>query len=296
MIRILLAALAALALAAPAAAQHRAADAEALLAADRAFAAAAAHAATPADAIAAMLDAEAVMPAPPAGFAIGRDAILAALRAGPAWQSGTVSWAPIRGGVSADGTHGFTFGFLAVTAGDPARANRKYLAYWIHRAEGWRVVAWRQIPRQPGAASTDMLAPSLPAFEATPSADPARIAANQANLAAAEQAFSDRARTVGLRRAFREFGREDAMNMGGGAGFTLGAEAISRAVAGEEATSPVHWSTERSFVAASGDLGVSIGTIHTNAPAAADGRAGAFPFFTIWRRDTPDGPWRYIAE
>ena len=59
--------------------------------------------------------------------------------------------------------------------------------------------------------------------------------------------------------------------------------------------SPVRWATERSFVASSGDLGVSIGTIRTNRPGA-DGRPDDFPFFTVWRRDRPDAPWRYIAE
>ena len=60
-------------------------------------------------------------------------------------------------------------------------------------------------------------------------------------------------------------------------------------------TSPVRWSTERSFVAASGDLGVSIGTIHRNS-ATPEGQPASFPFFTVWRRDSANAPWRYIAE
>src|SRR4051812_47401943 len=114
-------------LAAPAArAQTPQQNADSLLAADRAFAAAAASAATPADAVAAMFDAGIVMPGGP-DLMIGRDAVLAQFRAAPAWQSGNVSWRPVRGGVSADGTQGFTWGYLDVTAGDPARRARKYL-------------------------------------------------------------------------------------------------------------------------------------------------------------------------
>ena len=60
-------------------------------------------------------------------------------------------WAPIRAGVSADGLQGFTFGYLSLDAGDPARRERKYLSYWVRRAEGWRVVAYRQGPGAPGA-------------------------------------------------------------------------------------------------------------------------------------------------
>ena len=57
----------------------------------------------------------------------------------------------------------------------------------------------------------------------------------------------------------------------------------------------IHWSTERSFAASSGDLGVSIGTISPNEPGRRKAAKG-FPFFTVWRRDGPDKPWRYIAE
>ena len=293
MLRFLLIALALLA--APAAARDARGDVDALLAADRAFAAAAAHAASAADGLAPMFDAEAVMPLPGRGHVAGREAILAALRASPAFRDGTAAWAPIRGGISADGSQGFTFGFLTLTGGDPARRNRKYLAYWVRRPEGWRVAAWRQLPRPPGEVSTAMLPPSLPGFAARPSRDPRRLAAHRRSLAAAEQAFSDRAQRGGLRAAYREYGRADAMNMADGAGFAIGLEAITAHFPDGEGASPVRWSTTRSLVAASGDLGVSIGTIYRNAPGA-EGRPDAFPFFTVWRRDRPDGPWRYIAE
>ena len=200
--------------AAPAArAQSAQANVDTLLAADRGFAAAAASAATPADALAAMFDAEVVVPGGPE-LSVGRDAALAAFRAAPAWQTGTVAWHPVRGGVSADGTQGFTYGYLTVTAGDPARRERKYLAFWIRRPEGWRVAAWRQLPLQPGGEPTAARPPLVPAFAAAPNADPAVAARHQTSLAAAERAFSDRAQAIGLAAAFREYGRPDAVNLG----------------------------------------------------------------------------------
>ena len=296
MIRYLLAALTAcLLLASPAAARSARANVEALLAADRAFSAAAARAPSAADGLAAMFDAEIIAPFPGRGLVIGRDAVVAAFRAAPGFGEPGISWAPVRGGISADGTQGFTFGFLTMNGGDPARRNRKYLAYWVHRPQGWRVVAYRNIPRQPGEVSTAMLAPSLPRFAARPRTDARLIVAQQASLAAAEHAFSDRAQQVGLRTAFREFGREDAMNMYRGAGFDIGLDAITGNFDANETVSPVSWGTEHSFVASSGDLGVSIGTIRTNRPGTS-GRPDSFPFFTIWRRDGPNAPWRYIAE
>ena len=283
--------LALLLVAAPAATQTNAqASVEELLSADRAFSSVASNADDPAIGIAAMFDAEVTVPSPK-GHVIGRDAALALFRENPSYKEGKVSWAPVRGGISADGTQGFTYGFLSLTGGDPARRERKYLAYWVHQPEGWRVVAYRQQVREPGDVSKDMFSPSLPAFTAEPKDDAELIANHNRSIAAAEKSFSDRAQIVGLKTAFREFGREDAMNMYGGAGFTYGLDAV---VAGfkEEGPAKIHWSTERSFAASSGDLAVSIGTIKPNDPSGGP----AFPFFTVWRRDGPDKPWRYIAE
>lgn len=263
---------------------------EELLAADRAFSTAAAKAANPAMIFEIMLDPEAVMPSPK-GHAVGRNAVLALFRENPSYKEGKVSWAPIRGGISADGMQGFTYGFLSLTGGDPARRERKYLSYWVKQPEGWRVVAYRQQVREAGEVSKAMITPSLPAFAAEPIGDEKVIEGHNKSVAAAEKAFSDRAQVVGLKTAFREYGRPDAMNMYGGAGFAYGLDAV---VAGfkEEGPAKIHWGTERSFAASSGDLAVSIGTIRSNDPKDA----AAFPFFTIWRRDGPDQPWRYIAE
>jgi ketosteroid isomerase-like protein len=296
MIRFALAALiACLLLVGPAAARTPQQNVAGLLAADRAFSTAAAHAPSAADALAAMFDAEIVAPFPGQGLVVGRDNVAAAFRAAPGFDAPGISWTPIRGGISADGSQGFTFGFLTMEGGEPARRNRKYLAYWVHRPHGWRVVAYRNIPRQPGEVSAAMLAPSLPGFSARERRDARLLEAQRASLAAAEHGFSDRAQQVGLRVAFREFGREDAMNMYRGAGFDIGLDAIAGNFDANENVSPVSWGTEHAFVASSGDLGVSIGTIRQNRPGA-DGQAHSFPFFTVWRRDGPNAPWRYIAE
>jgi ketosteroid isomerase-like protein len=73
------------------------------------------------------------------------------------------------------------------------------------------------------------------------------------------------------------------------------AEAISAGVDNGEPVSPVRWSTARSPVASSGDLGIAMGIIRRSQPGA-DGRPDIASFFTVWRRDRPDGEWRYIAE
>ena len=114
-----------------------------------------------------------------------------------------------------------------MTGGDPARRERKYLSYWVKRPDGWRVVAYRQTVREaPGDVSKDLLAPSLPTFTAAPQNDAALSDSIKNSIAAAEKAFSDRAQVVGLKKAFHEYGREDAMNMYAGSGFSIGLDAI----------------------------------------------------------------------
>lgn len=267
--------------------------ADELLAADRAFAAAAAGV-DMVTGLSAMFDAQVVMPLPGGQFARGREAAIAALRANPFNAASRVEWAPVRAGISADGRHGFTFGFLTTRGDDGSVRPGKYLAYWIRTPQGWRAAAYKRVPRPEGEVSTALLAPALPA-RLVPAA-PGAVAAerHRESLRAAEQAFSDEAQRIGLGPAFQRNGSADAMNMGAGPGFTLGAEAIGGAMP-PGATSPVSWHADDALVAGSGDLGVTWGVIRPNQAPAAGQPAGS-SFFTVWRRAGADGRWLYIAE
>lgn len=276
----------------------RGAAVESLLAADRAFAAAAADTEM-ADALAAMFAPEVMMQVPgPALFAEGREAAREALRATPGNAGARAGWAPVRGGISADGTHGFTFGYLNVRRADGTLSPQKYLSYWTRGPEGWRVAAYKRVVRPAGEVSTAMMPPALPARVVEPDPDPARLDALRREVAGAELAFSRDAQEIGLGAAFVRHGADDAVNLGNGPGFAVGPEAIRQVVAppGSPAgPSPVSWAPDRRvLVASSGDLAVTIGTIRLNAPAP--GSPAAIPFFTVWRRAGPEAPWRYVAE
>jgi hypothetical protein len=115
------------------------------------------------------------------------------------------------------------------------------------------------------------------------------------SLAAAEQSFSDEAGVIGLGPAFEKYGSADAMNMGPAASFTFGNVEIAKGVGGPTPSvpSPLIWKSDYSvMVASSGDLGISIGYIRQKANPTAP----PSPFFTIWHRESPTAPWRYIAE
>jgi len=270
--------------------------ADELLAADRAFSAASAKTDL-IGGIAAMFASDVGMPAP-TGIMYGSQQAIEALRSNPANAGARVEWTPARVGLSADGKHGFTAGFMTVTRADGSTAPGKYLAYWEKQDSGWRVLAYkRQVAKSlPAAAAPTYLLPT----QITASADAAMLERHRQSLADAERSFSADAQTMGIGEAFKKYGSPDAINLGGpdALTFVYGNEAIGNQVGsgGPPKTSPVKWGPEKTIIAASGDFGVTIGYINRN-QAGPDGKTPPpQPFFTIWRRDSLAAPWRYIAE
>ena len=273
--------------------------ADELLAADRAFSDASAKTDL-VSGLSAMFADDVAMPAP-GKLVQGKAAVIEALRANPDNLKTQVRWMPKRAGVSADGQHGFTFGFMLATGPDGKPTPGKYLAYWVKGPTGWRVAAFKR-GRAAGdtPVSAALMPPSLPDTLVPPTTDGAAIARHRESLAAAERAFSTDAQTMGLGPAFVKYGRADAINLGGPnvPTFVEGNEAIGKFI-GENSpgpVSPVHWGPDRTIVASSGDLGVTIGTITQNPAAAGASQPQSFPFFTIWRRGSTAEAWKYIAE
>ena len=267
-----------------------------LIETDRAFSAAA-PGKPPLEAVSAMFADDVIVPGPSGAFLQGKDKALEVMKANPDNLTGKFEWSPIGGGISADGLHGFTFGYMTMTKPDGSVVPLKYLAYWIKGADGWRVAAYRRRRRPEGPVDTAMLPPALPARLVPPSTDSAAIAKHGESLAAAEKAFSDEAQKIGVGPAFAKHGRPDAVNMGGpkDAGFVVSAQAIGRNIGEGQPTdrAEIEWSADRVLVASTGDLGITFGTIRPHKPQP--GQPAGSLFYTIWRRD-PSQPWRYIAE
>jgi hypothetical protein len=282
----------------PALASAQQKEVDELLAADRAYSAASVKTEIIAG-LTPMFSQKVIMPVPgspttPAKFADGIDQVIDAIKANKANDGARLEWTPIRGGVSADGQHGFTFGYMTIHRANGTNVPAKYLSYWIKEGGTWKVAAYKRAGRPAGDVSTEMMAPSLPARVSKPSTDASITPAFTKSLADAEQAFSDEAAIIGLGPAFAKYGRADAMNIGNQASFTFGNEAIAKGVDPNNAgpSQLVCKSDHAVLVASSGDLGVSIGWIHQKSDPTGPG----FPFFTVWRRDNPTAPWRYIAE
>lgn len=262
-----------------------AANYQALLAADRGWAARAV-ATNLVDGLAQMFDGDAVLVSGGLPDLVrGRDAIRARLAARPENLTSKVEWSPVSGGVSADGKHGYTYGALTVRPQGGAPIAQKYLSYWVRRADGWRVFAYKRAGRRENGT----LAVAPPVVGTGQRTDDAR-----ATLAASEKAFSDEAQQIGLRAAFTKWGREDSVNIGAEDAVAVGAQAIGNGVAGPEPGSPVSWAADHLSVAGSGDMGLTYGNLHVKDPPA--GQPATLPFFTVWARPRPGDPWRYVAE
>lgn len=273
--------------------------ADELLAADRAFSAAGAKTDLVSGVSATLTDDATLMI--PGRMVQGKAAAIEALRADPNNLKAHLTWTANRVGISADGLHGFTFGYMRIEGPDGKTAPAKYLFYWVKGASGWRIAAFKRgRATADTVASTELMAPSLPARLVPPSNDAAAIERHRSSLAAAERAFSADAQTMGLGPAFVKYGSPDAINLGGAAtrSLVVGNTAIGKFI-GEnspEPTSPLHWGPDKTIVASSGDLGVTIGTITQNTPPADAATPQTFPFFTVWHRGSTTEPWKYIAE
>lgn len=234
----------------------------------------------------------------PTGIIDGSQKAIDALKANPANAGAKAEWIPARVGISADGRHGFTAGFMTIRRADASVNSAKYLAYWEKQADGWHALTYKRVPAKttPGAVEVTYLLPK--AIVAT-KRDAAAIDRDRETLAEAERSFSKDAQTMGIGPAFKKYGSPDAMNLGGPdtVTFLRSNQDIGDSVGGGSPanTSPVNWGPEKTIIAASGDFGVTIGYINRNQPLADGKPAPGQAFFTIWQKDAA-GVWKYIAE
>src|SRR4051794_16778978 len=219
-----------------------------LLAADRAFSAASAKTDL-VSGLTAMFADDVVIPMPPGQFVDGKTAIAAALRGNADNLTARTDWTPVRGGISADGQHGFTFGYMTIHRQDGSDLPLKYLSYWVKRPEGWRVAAFKRTRASAAPTAAAAVAPAIPPRLGAPTTDAKRIADAKASLDAAERAFSNDAQKIGIGPAFAQHGSADAINLGrpDDPGVVTGSENIARLVADgvADGTSPVSWAPER---------------------------------------------------
>jgi len=255
------------------------------------------------------LDDDAVFLYPGRPVARGRAAVEALVASLPGVEKQRMSWYPVRVDVSADGTRGYSYGYGERTRPDSTGAMGtvyiKYIAYWRKGDDArWRVAAWALLPAGPADAAAGQPRTAPKGCE-TPTANYARAAYAASDTRATPAApvtvtgdvllrvdsdFSARSVANGGAPAFASFVADDGASIGGAGPIECGREAVRARFATVKA-GDLAWTPAIADVAASGDLGFTVGV--------AASRHGAQTFYskylTIWRRQ-PDGAWRFVAD
>ena len=197
----------------------------------------------------------------------------------------------VAGQASADGSLGYTFGWLAeITAPKNAPAATKYgrfIAMWKKRDDGWRVQAFLRL------ASSAPLAPvpadALIVDGAAAVVKPGLPAAQRLEIATADSRFADLSIDQGYTVAFTSYDMPESVIVTGGSFFWNHA-GVEFAWSGWTPAEQLSWYPLRTEAAGSGDLGWSIGhgTYTSTAPPSYS------KYLTVWVR-TAAG-WRFLMD
>jgi hypothetical protein len=203
----------------------------------------------------------------------------------------------VGGGVSMDGTDGFTYGYF-----DTFRANGDSVLGWYHaywRREGggdWKILALVRRRRPPGAMSPARPLVGMKDTRCIEPSNRADTASLLKEIMATDLAFSDSA-AASVAAAFGAFADDNAAKSGKESAYVYGKAAIAQLYDPPPPTG-LKWGPEIGTASRSGDFGFTVGwagprVVEPNAPPRDPATAGHY--FTIWRRDA-SGRWRYVID
>jgi ketosteroid isomerase-like protein len=250
----------------------------------------------PVDGLLAFLAEDVAFLAPGAPPVYGREATRRLLAASPAPAGTVFTWQPLGGELSADHRSAYTFGVAARVAkqGDINLAIARYIAFWRRdTAPGgtWRITAYSDVGpdpvRAPTVALEDLLAPprqlSKRADEIT------------TTLRATDAAFSDLADRMGLAEAFSTYAADDGAIFSGSE-LVMGPRALRDFFTATNGGLSLTWQPTYSDVAASEDLGFTIGDYVATLRGPSGAAVQRFgKYLTVWRRQR-DGSWKFVID
>jgi ketosteroid isomerase-like protein len=230
----------------------------------------------------------------------GPEQARAVLESNPLNTQATMTWTAIRADVSSDGTRGYTYGYFDLTLPDNSVVPGKYLAYWAKQSDGtWKVAAYKRVGRPEGPVSLTppegFQTPDTKHRRNFPNTDPA---AELAAVKGVDKAFSDLAQVVGNAEAFARNIAPDGVNAGGAASveWAWGPAGV-RAAHADDPLGVFYWTPEVGDVAASGDLGFTVGFVKQD-ETNPDGTVTTFilaKYFTIWQKQDT-GEWKFVVD
>jgi hypothetical protein len=191
-----------------------------------------------------------------------------------------LAWTNLRTDVSADGTHGYTYGGGTYTAADGTQRFSRTLAFWRNEGDAWRVLAFvlnlSGRPAQP-----------VPAGFVDEDAPPVFGPMEVEGMMRADRDFSAQSVAQGPAAAFRDWAAPDGILLGGP---WYGPDALYELM--RPGGGHLEWTPSAATIAPSGDLGFTVGEATSRAD---DGTLGYTKYLTIWRRQ-PGGAWRFVAD
>ena len=207
-----------------------------------------------------------------------------------------VRWQPVRAEASRDGQSGYSYGYTIVSTaanGTPAIRVDRYIAYWRHLPMGWRIAAYAETY---GAPPTDLPLPTEASAAVMPDVGMPTGTGPLEAIRSVDVQFSADARKLGTGVAFGRYAAADAQMFSGPGEFISGPQAISDSFGPPTAKSTLVWHPVHGEVAASGDLGFTVG----NAVFTGEREDGAkierfSKYLTVWKRQR-DGTWRYVVD
>jgi ketosteroid isomerase-like protein len=234
-----------------------------------------------------------------APVAFGLAATRALLSAGDNPAATRLFWQPLGGGVSGDLLAAYTFGIAVRVAPAVTPQFGRYIAFWVRQRNGpWRITAYTEVngpvtavPREPAARNSD--GDVAPAEGRSPAS--AAVAEERSRVRAADSSFSDLSYRMGVAYAFANTVAPDGVVFGDPQ-LVIGPRAIQDYLGARAGQSSLVWQPLLAYVAASRDLGFTIGestSTGLGASGAAVQRMGKY--LTVWKRQS-DGTWKFVVD
>ena len=208
----------------------------------------------------------------------------------------TIRWQPVRAETSRDGKSGYSYGYTILStaaSGAPAIRVDRYIAYWRHYAGGWRIAAYAETYGSPPTTLVPPQEATSAAMSDVPMAH--RTGALEA-IRAADADFSSDATKFGTGEAFGRYAAGDAQIFSGPGEFISGPHAISESFGPPTEKNTLVWHPVHGEVAASGDLGFTVGNAVFTGIREDGAQMQRFSkYLTIWKKQR-DGSWRYVVD
>lgn len=192
------------------------------------------------------------------------------------------AWQPIGGGISRDQLSGFTFGIAVRAAPEvPGTMVERYIAFWSRvRGGPWRIAAYIEV--SPGSLSMPQ------GYSVTPVEIPKPSRA----LVSADSQLAERASALVPVAALEDVISEDGVLLTT-TQLIVGPAAAADYIESRRSFS-LSWEPRDARIAASGDLGFTIGDAVSTSLGPTGAATQRFTkYLTVWRRE--NGRWRIIV-